>query len=330
MTNFNLIWLPKFKAIHDYQGPYKDYLFAELEALHCQVDIEMVSASKCLQGVMAELVLFGEVKFDWISVLDSLLIKDSKSLAYSEKYANHLHGFAGQWEQFSINAAYSQFWIRKTLEYPAIDFQYLERKQQATGVFFDEDISPTIVRHRMKSEIAASTAMVLEINSHQTFLSDIKPELVLSALDDLMLFPRYRYLSLEYFRSHILNSLSQAHFDFEQIRIFLEKCSMETPMGWSDFIMEEKRGPYMGTASRSGRDSNIHSPLLANFASELMLSAPTSADFEQRMSDYIDHLNSYPFEIPAFKMRDLPYDFGPGLTMLESMAAIALTESVAT
>jgi hypothetical protein len=327
MSQIDLLWMPNLVIRPEYDGPYVKYLTDELETIYSEIDKDVASASKVLQGVLGELVLHGRTKFDWRSALDSLLLKDLEALAYSAKFSEHLYGFGAQWQQTSINAAYTQFWIRKSLDYPDLDFSYLNSKCHATGLFFDEDISPTKITHRMKSEVAASTAMILEMNTHLGFLESFDPSRVLSALDDSMLFPRYRYLSLEYFRRQILNQLGESASDHDLIHGFLEKCSAETSIGWSDFLMSEKLDDYMGTAKRSGRDSNIHSPLLATFAQVLADDAPINSGFMARMNTYADHLRAKPWDIPAFKMRDLSYDFGPGLTILESIAAISLLNS---
>lgn len=325
MTHPNLLWIPSLSLPDNYKGIYSEFLNRELNSIQDEINQDRLSASKALQGVLIESLLFGRTKFDWLGVINELLIRDGRALAYSESFSSHLHGFKDQWEQYSIGAAYSQYWIRKHLSCSQLDFEYLNSKKDLTGLYFDIDISPTKNSHRMKTEIAASSAMVLQMNQDLNFLSSHNPGQTLSALDDSMLFPRYRYLSLEYFRKVIMDLHGEQKNDADLLGAFLVKCATEAKYGWSDFMMNEKLDDYMGTAKRTGRDSNIHSPMLALYAGHLCGKETSNSDVEVRMHEFSTHLKANPWDIPAFKMRDLPYDFGPGLTTLEALAAITLT-----
>ena len=325
MTLTKLLWIPSLSLPGNYNGVYSEFLNRELNLIHDEINQDRLSASKALQGTLIESLLFGRSKFDWLGVITELLMRNGKALAYSESFSSHLHGFKDQWEQYSIGAAYSQYWIRKHLSYSQLDFEYLNSKRDVTGLYFDIDISPTKNSHRMKTEMAASSAMLLEMNKELNFLSSFNPRQTLSALDDSMLFPRYRYLSLEYFRKVIMELYGEHMNDADLLGTFLMKCASETKYGWSDFMMNEKLDDYMGTAKRTGRDRNIHSPMLALFAGHLSGGGTGNSDIELRMREFSIHLKTDPWDIPAFKMRDLPYDFGPGLTSLEALAAITLT-----
>ena len=90
----------------------------------------------------------------------------------------------------------------------------------------------------MKTEIAASSAMVLEMNQDLNFLSSLNPGQTLSALDDSMLFPRYRYLSLEYFRKVIMDLHGEQKNDADLLGAFLMKCATEAKYAWSELMMK--------------------------------------------------------------------------------------------
>jgi hypothetical protein len=324
MTDLNLLWLPSLSLPGNYTGVYTQYLNNQLELIHDEISKDCLSAAKALQGVLIESLLYGRAKFDWAGAINELLVRNGKALAYSESFSNNLHGFSKQWEQYSIGAAYSQYWIRKHLSCTQIDFDYLNSKRDATGLYFDIDISPTKTSHRMKTEIAASTAMVLEMNQDLKFLESHNPGQIMSAMDNSMLFPRYKYLSLEYFRKVIMDLHSEQKNDADLLEGFLKKCALEAKYGWSDFMMNEKLDDYMGTAKRTSRDSNIHSPMLALYVNYLTELGTRSVEIKDRLTEFTSHLVTDPWDIPAFKMRDLPYEFGPGITTLEALAAITL------
>jgi hypothetical protein len=326
MTNPNLLWIPSLSLDTNYTGVYHDYFINELHVIHDEIAKDRLSAAKALQGVLIESLLFGRVKFDWLGAVNELLVRNGKALAYSESFSSHLYGFTKQWEQYSIGAAYSQYWIRKKLSYAQLDCGYLDAKKDATGLYFDHDISPTKTSHRMKTELMASLAMVLEMNEDLKFLKSLNRGQILSALDDSMVFPRYRYLSLEYFRKAAMESLDEHKNDADVVDAFLKKCSLEARFGWSDFVMSEKLDDYMGTAKRTSRDTNIHSPMLALYADSLAGHGIKNLEVKNRLTEFKNRLIDDPWDIPAFKMRDLPYNFGSGITTLEALAAIVLTE----
>ena len=324
MTDLNLLWLPSLSVSGNYTGVYAQYLSNQLDFIHSEVSKECLSAAKALQGVLIESLLYGRAKFDWPGAINELLVRNGKALAYSESFSNNLHGFNNQWEQYSIGAAYSQYWIRNHLSCRQIDFEYLNSKRDGTGLYFDIDISPTKIAHRMKTEIAASSAMVLEMDQDLKFLVSHNHGQIMSAMDDSMLFPRYKYLSLEYFRKVIMELHGEKKNDADLLEVFLKKCALEAKYGWSDFMMNEKLDEYMGTAKRTSRDSNIHSPMLTLYVGYLTEPGKRSVETKDRLAEFTNHLVTDPWDIPAFKMRDLPYEFGPGLTTLEALAAIAL------
>ena len=123
MTLPNLLWIPSLSLPDNYKGIYSEFLNRELNSIHDEINQDRLSASKALQGVLIESLLFGKTKFDWLGVINELLIRNGRALAYSESFSSNLHGFKDQWEQYSIGAAYSQYSIRKHLSCSQLDFE---------------------------------------------------------------------------------------------------------------------------------------------------------------------------------------------------------------
>lgn len=47
--------------------------------------------------------------------------------------------------------------------------------------------------------------------------------------------------------------------------------------------------------------------------------------YREKMHKYSNTLKSHPMGIPSFKMRDIEYSFGTGITPLEILAAVLIT-----
>jgi hypothetical protein len=80
----------------------------------------------------------------------------------------------------------------------------------------------------------------------------------------------------------------------------------------------------MGTAKRTSRDKQIHSPLVACHVGVLSAKVddPTQrAAIMDRLTIYARNLAENPLDIPSFQMRDVPIPFGADLTPIEAVCA---------
>ena len=78
---------------------------------------------------------------------------------------------------------------------------------------------------------------------------------------------------------------------------------------------------------RTQHDSAIHTPLISHMAKLL---CQTGGDelmdtYREKMHRYSNTLKSHPMGISSFKMRDIEYPFGTGITPLEILAAVLIT-----
>jgi len=102
------------------------------------------------------------------------------------------------------------------------------------------------------------------------------------------------------------------------------------PYGFCDFNVADKVDDYMGTKKRVQRDKMVVSPLSTLYACALSryASVECASDTASSAERYVNVLATNPHAIPAFKIRDLDIDFGPGLTVCEIIAAAILSNTV--
>src|ERR1039458_4607291 len=145
---------------------YLDYLKGWREEAIQRADVGDVAASVCQQATLIDLVLFGKLRHDWIGVMDKYLMLNGVPKAYSEEYAKRLHKFTNQAEQSTIHAIHTRWWIECVSGLKVDHSHYADlilKKKQSDGLFYDRDVSETILRHRMKAELTLSMAMAIEI-----------------------------------------------------------------------------------------------------------------------------------------------------------------------
>jgi hypothetical protein len=197
----------------------------------------------------------------------------------------------------------------------------------------DTDVSPTILRHRMKAEISMSAAMGVEILSEAGRLTDdLRSELATSLCDPRKV-PPLGYMSSEQFRLAALRTL-----DYEEqfpigIGEHIRACEVGLDLGWGDFSIASKTDAYMGTAKRTSRDKQIHSPLVACHVATLSVKVSDPAHrsaIMDRLTIYSRSLAANPLNIPAFQMRDVPIPFGADLTPIEAICASHLIANIET
>lgn len=132
------------------------------------------------------------------------------------------------------------------------------------------------------------------------------------------------YLSAEYFRKVALENLASEHLFSTNLEALIKSCAL--PDGFCDFNTANKVDDYMGTKKRVKRDKMLPSPIstlhaysLSQFGSE-ELASWTAAVAKKHAEQLQKDLHS----IQAFRIRDLDFDFGCGVTVGEAIAALIL------
>ena len=302
---------------------YRDWLEKWLTKINENIEKESISSSECAQGILCEKLL-GKNSVDWKQVEEEFLTdEDGNPQAYSEAYGKQLYNFGGQWQQMPVYAVYNSFWIHKHYgETDATKYQSIIRELiQPNGWIYNPEVSNTQIKTRMKSELLMSLAMGTEILLPDKLSKHDKDrfEAVLATM------PLTGYVSAEYFRIKALKNIGRMYQFPEGLKDLLEKCEVQE--GYNDFCLEEKRDDYMGTKKRTQHDSAIHTPLISHM---VKLLCQTGGDelmdtYREKMHKYSNTLKSHPMGIPSFKMRDIEYSFGTGITPLEILAAVLIT-----
>lgn len=304
---------------------HEAYLHDWLTAARDDAERGDVAASVCLQGAFAELTTVGHLETDWIGVFDEWLTDEAgDSLAYSESYGKRLYKFTDQWKQSTVFAIHTRWWIERISGGDDVGhdrYAQLILKKEKAGWIFDHDISPTIERHRMKSELAQSMAQGIEILDAAGELAARRADLE----STLASFPQTGYVSAEYFRLKALEKLGAVQHMPADTGDAIERCLLDA--GVCDFSLVSKTDAYMGTAKRTARDKMLPSPLSTCQAEEIANSLPTTKQAQAIRTSaarYGKALLAKPMNIPAFQMRDIPIAFGADKTPIEAICASAL------
>ena len=304
---------------------HEAYLHEWLTAARDRVEQGDVAASVCLQGVFAELVTGGHVETDWIGVFDEWLTDEAGDpLAYSESFGKRLYKFAAQWKQSTVFAIHARWWIERVVGGDKVDhsrYAQLITKKHTAGWIFDHDVSPTIERHRMKSELTQSMAQGVEILEAAGELDAVREDLE----STLASFPQTGYVSAEYFRLRALQTLGGTQHMPVDTGDAISRCLLDE--GVCDFSLVSKTDAYMGTAKRTARDKMLPSPLSTCQAEEIASSLLAGADAQAVVTsaaNYGKTLLAKPMAIPAFQMRDVPIPFGADRTPIEAICASSL------
>ena len=307
---------------------YSAWLTQLLNDIEAHIENEAVSSSMCFEGLFCELLLKGEVEIDWIGILESFLSEGNTPLSYSEEFGKKLYKFDSQWKQTPIHAIYTHWWIKNFLKPDGVDHQKYKDLIlpfiQPSGWIYNESVSPTGIRTRMKSELMMSLAFGIQILSKGMIDQKIADKFrgLLSST------PFSGFLSAEYFRSVALDKLSSMELLPKQLASIFDLC--EAGEGYCDFSLSSKVDDYMGTDKRISRDDVVHSAISTVHA--LYLSAfvdkKKKNEVLSKVQAFTAHLRKEPHDIPAFRMRDIDIPFGPGLTVLEIVSATYLLENV--
>jgi hypothetical protein len=311
------------------------YLREWYEQAITNADNGLVAASICLQAVLIDIILEGRIRHDWISIMEELLTDGERPVAYSKGYSQQLYKFEAQYLQSTIHSIHTRWWIEKLLNKEKVNHEKYAKlildKKSSDGLIYDSDVSNTILRHRMKTELSMSAAMSVEILFEAGKLTDpLRDELSTSLCDPPKITPLISITS-EQFRLAALKILSCEEQLPAGIGKLIDSCAEGLQYGWNDFPVVSKVDTYMGTAKRTAYDKPIHSPLIACHVVSL---ADTLEKHDNR-SAIIDRLNAYaiklaknPLDIPAFQMRDIQIPFGADLTPIEAICASWLIDSI--
>ena len=306
------------KLVPQHEHWLKDWLLD----IETEISNDSVSSAWCIQGILAEITLFGCVQMDWEGIIRELLKdEEGKPLAYSAEYGKKLHNFSGQWKQTPIHAIYTHWWIDR---YNGSDASNINAYKglirnfiQPSGWIYNPAVSPTNPRTRMKSELMLSLSMGVEILSSQG-LDQTQKSLFEAILSSTGL---TGYLSAECFRMRALDMLGAIHLAPHGLPEVIDPCEAEE--GYCDFSVESKVDDYMGTAKRTSRDKPIHSAISALHARQIAqyCDPETQQAVQSRLSNFAGYLSAYPLDIPAFRMRDIEVPFGTDLSPFEIFAA---------
>ncbi|MYD60471.1 MAG: hypothetical protein F4W91_05470 [Gemmatimonadetes bacterium] len=290
--------------------------------IETEISNDSVSSAWCIQGILAEIVLYGYVQTDWKGIIKELLKdEEGKPLAYSARYGEKLHNFSDQWKQTPIHAIYTHWWIDRYNGSDAYNINsyrdLITRCIQPSGWIYNPNVSPTDPRTRMKAELMLSISMGVEILSAQG-LEQTQKSLFEAILSSTTL---TGYLSAECFRMRTLQMLSATSLAPYTLGEIIDLCKAEE--GYCDFSVDSKVDDYMGTAKRTSRDKPIHSAISALHARQIAkyCALETQQAVQSRLSNFAGYLSAYPLDIPAFRMRDIEVPFGTDLSPFEIFAA---------
>ncbi|WCH47014.1 hypothetical protein [Lysinibacillus sp. OF-1] len=317
----NHVLLPNLELDEKFQLPkeYKVFLNKYLENLYFEIASDSIAMSEAVNGIIAELLLYKELRVDWYEIVNELLEYNETPIAYSENYGKKLFGFDSQWLQTDVHCIYNHRFIMQLLKKPMLDYEHLILQLvQPNGYIYNPTVSITNPKTRMKSELFMSLAMGFEIVGTGKI-----PEISRKIISNL---EHTNYIAAEYFKIRALKIINK---DINQYIILanenlLQKCN--TGNGYADFDVKDKIDDYMGTTKRISRDKMVGSPLITNYASELSkkLTSESQEAFNESLIEYSNHLRVNPLDILAFKMRDLEADFGESITPFEVFSAYVI------
>lgn len=300
---------------------YRQWLVDWLKNIEGEVEDGVISTSLCVQGVLTEMLIYRKCQTDWNGILQVYLKNDlGKPLAYSQEYGKKLYRF-NQWEQSPIHAVHAHWWIEKLTGASKKDLDiyshFTEELVQPSGWIYNPEVSKTNPRTRMKSELMMSLAMGIEILNYHDSVVD-KKELFEALLSSV---PMTGYLSAEYFRLKALDYLGMIHLAPSNVSDVITIC--EAGEGFCDFSIASKVDDYMGTAKRVSRDKALHSAISSLHANYIAArcSSDTVDMVNSKLRGFCTHLISRPFDIQAFRMRDIDVPFGTDVSAFEVMGA---------
>jgi hypothetical protein len=304
------------------------YLRGWREQAITDADNGIAAASICQQAIMIDLVLDGRPKHDWHSVMEDLLTEGDKPLAYSKGFGALLYKFDAQYLQSTVHSIHTRWWNEILTQSEKIDHEkfagLILSKKGDDGLIYDINVSPTILRHRMKAELSLSALMGAEILFKAGALTQLLKNELATSLCDPRKVPPMGYMASEQFRLAALRILGHEEQFPTGIHEHIKACEVGLAHGWGDFSIASKIDAYMGTAKRTSRDKQIHSPVVACHVKELskkVTDLELNTAIKGRLESYATYLSEKPLDIPAFQMRDVPIPFGADMTPIEAVCA---------
>lgn len=299
---------------------HADWLSRWLYKIEEDIEKGVLSTSVCLQGMIVEKLLNNKCLHNWVELIETYLISedDEKPLAYSRGYGEKLYKYS-QWKQSPVHAVHTHWWIKR--EYGVDNLQtyndFIRNLIQPNGWIYNPNVSCTNIRTRMKSELMLSIAMGIEIlNSNKSLGEKESFESTIVSLN------RTPFLGAEYFRIRALEELVSLNLIPANLNEIISECV--AGKGYCDFSVNFKVDDYMGTKKRVSRDKAVHSALSglhAHYIASKCNSKKLINDVENGIKDFAEYLKKNPFDIPAFKMRDIDVPFGTDLSPIEVIAA---------
>ena len=304
---------------------YETWLKNWLNKIENGIENNSIASSECIQGILTEQILYGRTKTDWIHIKNELLRDENgRSISYSKEFSKKLWHFENQWKQNNVNSVFNDMWIDHYFNIHDNDQFYGEQIElmiQSNGWIYNNEVSETQIRTRMKSELTMSMYMGVSIlkltdKLDGSLIDNFKA--TLSTMDNTY------FVSAEYFRTRTLELLDAINLIPNSYDKMIKECELE--YGYSDFDLKKKVDDYMGTKKRTRHDHEIASPLVSSMVKYLSKYCEESyrEGVEKHISDYKIHLNKCPMDIKAFKMRDIDIPFGTDITPMEIIAAINL------
>jgi len=299
---------------------HKEWIKDWLDTLDTEIGNDIISSSNCVAGFLAECLVNGSPKTDWLGLMKDQLEEDGVPLSYSEEFGKRLYKF-NHWKQVTVHAIYGRWWIETNLGNPNPQWaKIIDGLIQPNGWIYNPEVSPTNIRTRMQSELFMSFSMGCEILSDAKMIRDES-----KFVSPIISKPLTNYVSSEYFRCRALKTLGMKNQMVVGVEKILPKC--KTAPGFADFSVADKIDDYMGVAKRSSRDLAIFSPV--STVQALRLAEDCGIDTStigHWLEETKSHLEKNPLEIPSLRMRDLDAAFGEGRTIYEIIAAAHLME----
>lgn len=321
MNNINHLFLPDININSIELLPeHEEWLKTWLYEVEQDIENGDTASSICLQGIISELVLFKEIRTDWLGILKEYLRDEiGNPIAYSREFGKRLYKFDGQWLQTPVHAAYTHWWIEKLLYGQPNDAycNLIEGFIQDNGWIYNPSVSPTNVRTRMKSELLMSFAMGIEMLNSANRLTPYKEKFEAT----LVGYPMTGFIAAEYFRLKALQEIGIIGLLPATVGSMIRLC--EAGQGYCDFAVQDKVDDYMGTAKRIQRDKVIHSPMVTLYANQLSnyCAAECRHNINTKVISFGGHLHKNPLDVPAFRMRDIDIPFGTDLSPFEIISS---------
>lgn len=301
--------------------PYQSWLYSWVKEQETQIETGDICASMCLQGYLIDSLLNKKSGYNWLELMNNFLMdQDGTPIAYSKKFGERLYKF-NMWNQKPVHAIHTRWWIEKNegkkYQLPKGMVDYLFQKD---GWFYNPQVSQTNEKTRMKSELLYSLLMGTELLMDSGEIDKYSKRI----LAKLSRFPPTIFISAECFRIKILELLNSNNLIPDDSKNVLSFCKLKK--GFCDFSLELKKDDYMGTQKRSQWDVSVPSAIStvqALFIAKKFDENTYKAVLENA-TDFAKHLTSNPFDIPAFKIRDIKINFGLDITPFELIAASKL------